>query len=308
MSLAEDIRTPGPAAAPAVATDGGPDSGPERRATRRPRWAPAHILRRPGLALAWLVLALVVVAAAFPGLLTSVDPLRNTGVRLSPPSGAHLFGTDNLGRDLFARVVHGTAESVRAVLIAVAVGLAVGSLIGLIAGFVGRWVDDVLMRIIDVLLAVPTLLISLAFIAALGFGTVNIAVAVGIGNIASFARVMRSEVLRIKGTAFVEATTFAGIGRLRVLTRHVLPNAAGPVLVLATLELGLALLNVSALSFLGFGTPPPAPEWGSLVAAGRDYLLAAWWMATLPGLVITATVLSANRIARSLNRDHAVTV
>ncbi|GAA1760202.1 ABC transporter permease [Luedemannella helvata] len=275
-------------------------------APRLKRPSVRRVLRRPGLVLAWIVVAFVGVAAAFPGLLTSHDPLGKTGARLAPPSGEHLFGTDNLGRDLFARVVYGTAESVQAVLIAVVVGLVVGSLIGLVAGFVGRWVDDVLMRIIDVLLAVPTLLISLAFIAALGFGTVNIAIAVGIGNIASFARVMRSEVLRIKGTAFVEATTFAGIGRLRVLSRHVLPNAAGPVLVLATLELGLALLSVSALSFLGFGTPPPAPEWGSLVAAGRDYLLAAWWMATLPGLVIAATVLAANRIARSANRDHAV--
>ncbi|MEV8516422.1 ABC transporter permease [Dactylosporangium sp. NPDC051484] len=266
------------------------------------------ILRQPGLILSWAVLVAVLLAAAVPSLFTDADPLRATGPRLTAPNAQHLFGTDNLGRDVFSRVVHGTSASVQAVAVAVLLGLLIGSLMGLLAGYFGRWVDDILMRVVDVLLAVPALLISLAFITALGFGTVNIAIAVGIGNVAAFARVMRAEVLRIRGMAYIEATTFAGIGRLRLLTRHVLPNAAGPVLVLATLELGLALLSISALSFLGFGAPPPAPEWGSLVAGGRDYLSAAWWMASLPGAVIAVTVLSANRIARSINRQQYVSV
>lgn len=296
--------TPAAPAAPPV--PGGPADprGRERPGRRYERlW---RLLRQPGLLCSWAVLAMVLLAAVAPEVFTDRDPLRAYGPRLAPPSAEYPFGTDNLGRDLFARVVHGTGASVQAVVIAVLVGLVAGSLLGLLAGFAGRWVDDVLMRVVDVLLAVPTLLISLAFIAALGYGTVNIAIAVGIGTIASFARVMRSEVLRVKSTAFIEATEFAGIGRLRLLARHLVPNAAGPVLVLATLELGLALLSVSALSFLGFGTPPPAPEWGSLVAAGRDYLTAAWWMATLPGAVIAITVLSANRIARSVNRRQYV--
>ncbi|MEV0607874.1 ABC transporter permease [Polymorphospora rubra] len=304
MSLTDTVI---PTAAPA-GTPPDPASGPApatRRIARRAGrlWA---VLRQPGLVLAWLVLGAVALAAVAPGLFTDHDPLRPVGPRLAPPSADHLFGTDNLGRDLFARVVHGTGQSVQAVIIAVLVGLLVGSLIGLLAGYTGGWIDDVLMRVVDVLLAVPALLIALAIIAALGFGTMNIAIAVGIGNVAAFARVMRAEVLRIRGTDFIEATTFAGIGRIRLLVRHVLPNTAGPVLVLATLELGLALLSVSALSFLGFGTPPPAPEWGSLVAAGRDYLMAAWWMASVPGFVIAATVLSANRIARSVNRRRHV--
>jgi peptide/nickel transport system permease protein len=185
--------------------------------------------------------------------------------------------------------------------------LFIGSFIGLVAGYVGRWLDDILMRVMDVLLAVPTLLISLAIINALGFGTFNIAIAVGIGSVASFARVMRSEVLKVRQMPYVEAASFAGIGPLRTLVRHVLPNAAGPVLVLATLELGMAILSVSALSFLGFGAPPPAPEWGLLVAGGRDYMASAWWLTTLPGLVIAITVLSANRVARALDRRHAAT-
>ncbi|GAA2582228.1 ABC transporter permease [Dactylosporangium fulvum] len=266
------------------------------------------ILRQPGLILSWAVLVTVLLAAAVPSLFTDADPLRASGPRLTAPNAQHLFGTDNLGRDVFSRVVHGTSASVEAVAVAVLLGLLIGSLMGLLAGYFGRWVDDILMRVVDVLLAVPALLISLAFITALGFGTVNIAIAVGIGNVAAFARVMRAEVLRIRGMAYIEATTFAGISRLRLLTRHVLPNAAGPVLVLATIELGLALLSVSALSFLGFGAPPPAPEWGSLVAGGRDYLATAWWMASLPGAVIAVTVLSANRIARSVNRQQYVSV
>jgi peptide/nickel transport system permease protein len=265
----------------------------------------ASFRREPSLLLAVAVLTVVLLAALFPQLFTSFNPLRGSGAaRLLPPSAAHWFGTDQLGRDLYARVVYGTGESVKAIVIAVIVGLFLGSSIGLLSGFLGRWVDDILMRLMDVLLAVPTLLISLAIINALGFGTLNIAIAVGIGSVASFARVMRSEVLKIRQMPYVEAAAFAGIGPLRTLIRHVLPNALGPVLVLATLELGMAILSVSALSFLGFGAPPPAPEWGLLVAGGRDYMASAWWLTTLPGLVIVLAVLSANRLARALDRHR----
>ncbi|MCB4770442.1 ABC transporter permease [Ancylobacter sp. Lp-2] len=281
---------------------------PVSRALGELRIATASLLRQPGLLLASIVLATVLSAALFPQIFTPLNPLRGSGAaRLLAPSAAHWFGTDQLGRDLLTRVVYGTGESVKAVAVAVMVGLVLGSVIGLLAGYVGRWVDDILMRVMDVLLAVPTLLISLAIINALGFGTFNIAIAVGIGSVASFARVMRSEVLKVRQMPYVEAASFAGIGPLRTLIRHVLPNAAGPVLVLATLELGMAILSVSALSFLGFGAPPPAPEWGLLVAGGRDYMATAWWLTTLPGLVIAITVLSANRVARALDRRHAAT-
>lgn len=266
-----------------------------------------RFLTQPGLLLAWLVLALVAIAAIFPQAFTDYNPIRGIGgTRLKPPSIDHFFGTDQLGRDLFARVVYGTRESIKAVLLAVFVGLVSGSTIGLIAGYVGRWVDDLLMRVIDVFLAVPMLLVSLAIINAFGFGMVNIAIAVGIGSVAGFARVMRSEVIRIRGMAYVEATVFSGISPLRVLSRHILPNVIGPVLVLATLELGWAILSVSALSFLGFGPPPPTPEWGLLVAGGRDFMTSAWWLTVLPGVVVLVTVVAANRVARSLDdRTHA---
>jgi peptide/nickel transport system permease protein len=200
-------------------------------------------------------------------------------------------------------VVHGAGLSLQATILAVGVGLVAGSAIGLLAGFVGRWVDEALMRGVDVLLAVPSLLLSLALVTALGFGTVKIAVAVGVGTVASFARVMRSEVLRVRTSGYVEAAQSCGVRWYGVLGRHVLPNAYGPVLVLATLEFGVAVLAVSALSFLGYGAPPPAPEWGSLVAEGRNYLATAWWLTALPGLTVALTVLAAGRVARALDGE-----
>jgi len=273
-------------------------------ARRRLATGVGGLLRRPGLLLAAAVLAVVGTAAVAPGTFTSGDPLAGVPrERLQPPGVAHWFGTDQLGRDLFTRVVHGAGRSLTATVIAVGVGLVVGSTIGLLAGFLGRWVDELLMRLVDVLLAVPALLLSLALVTALRFGTVKIAVAVGVGTIAAFARVMRAEVLRVRTSTYVEAARASGVRRHDVLLRHVLPNAYGPVLALATLEFGVAVLQISALSFLGYGAPPPDPEWGSLVAEGRNYLATAWWLSALPGLTVTATVLAAGRVARALDGE-----
>ncbi|MEU9151316.1 ABC transporter permease [Streptomyces sp. NPDC048417] len=264
------------------------------------------LLRRPGLLLSAVVLVLVVLAAFWPGLFTSQDPL--TGVpsqNFRGPSGSHWFGTDELGRDVFSRVVHGAQLSLKATLIAVLVAFVVGGLLGVVAGFVGRWVDDVLMRFVDVLLSIPALFLSLALVTALGYGTVKVAVAVGIASVASFARVARAEVLRVRQAVFVEASRSCGTRWYAVLGRHVLPNAAGPVIVLATLDFGSSILAVSALSFLGYGAPPPAPEWGTLISDGRNYLANAWWLTALPGLAIAATVLATNRIARALDGEWA---
>ncbi|MEN2740014.1 ABC transporter permease [Microbacterium sp. X-17] len=283
------------------------DAVAERRGTspvRRGRDALAWVARRPTAAIAILWLLLIVVAALWPSLLAPGDPLVGVPAdKLQPPSPQHWFGTDQLGRDLYTRVVHGTALTLSAAGVAVLVGLVVGSLVGLFSGFFGGRVDSVLMRFADVLLAIPALLLSLAIITALGFGTVNVAIAVGFASIASVSRIMRSEVLRVRGSAYVEAARASGGRWNRVLFRHVLPNSTGPVIVLGILELGTAILAVSALSFLGYGAPPPAPEWGSLVSAGRDYLRGAWWLTTMPSLVIVATVLAANRLSRVLDTE-----
>jgi peptide/nickel transport system permease protein len=260
---------------------------------------------RPGLVCSGAVLGAVLVAALAPRVFTSRDPLLGVPRdRLRPPGWRHLFGTDQLGRDLFARVVHGSALSLRATVIAVAVASIAGGLLGLLAGFAGGWLDLVLMRFVDVLLAIPGLLLSLALITALGYGTVKVALAVGVASVASFARVMRAEVLRVKQAGYVEAARSTGARWYSVLGRHVLPNARGPVVALGVLEFGTAVLAVSALSFLGYGAPPPAPEWGSLISDGRNYLATAWWLSTLPGLTVAACLLALNRVSRALDAER----
>lgn len=291
-------------AEPAVTDAGTPVPAPVAAAEARRPSRVRSVLAQPSLVLSILVLVLVTLWALVPTWFTAWDPIEGVPAdRLQPPSANHWFGTDNLGRDLFARVVHGSATSLAATSVAVVVGLTVGSLFGLLAGFLRGIVDDAIMRFMDVLLAIPSLLLSLALITALGFGTLNVAVAVGLASIASFSRVMRAEVLSVATAVYVEAARVAGVRWYTILRRHVLPNASGPVVALAALEFGVMVLAISSLSFLGFGAPPPAPEWGSLVAGGRDYLAVAWWPTTLPGLVIVAVVLSANRISRAIERN-----
>ncbi|MEE6272318.1 ABC transporter permease [Georgenia wangjunii] len=273
-----------------------------------PRPAARRRLPRPGLADLSLALAVVVVGvvlawALVPGLFTAHDPV--TGVpaeKLTPPGLAHPFGTDALGRDLLARVVHGSVHSVSGALIAVTVGLVVGTALGVLAGSAGRVVDDVLMRAVDVLLSIPALLLMLSIIILLGFGTTNAAIAVGVSSVASFARLARSEVVRVRRADYVEAAFGSGGRFLPVLWRHVLPNSVSAVVSLAALQFGTAIIAISTLGFLGYGAPPPTPEWGLLISEGRNYIATAWWLTTLPGLVLVAVVLSANRISVALRR------
>ncbi|CAH2603917.1 ABC transporter permease [Rhodovastum atsumiense] len=262
---------------------------------------------RPSVVLALLVVGLAGAWALAPGLFTAQDPLRGQPLAaLQPPSAAHWFGTDHLGRDLYARTVHAAAVSLRATALAVAVALLGGGAVGLAAGVLGRGSDAALMRLVDVLMAIPSLLLAMAIVTVLGFGTTNVAIAVGVSAAATFARLTRGEVLRCRSAAFVEAATAAGVSGLGVVLRHILPHAAGPVLALATLEFGSAVLAVAALSFLGFGTSPPNPEWGLLIAEGRNFLGTAWWYSTLPGLVVMAVVLAANHLAGWMqDRDEA---
>jgi peptide/nickel transport system permease protein len=273
-------------------------------AARRDVLGRGWALPAPSLIFSILVLVVVLPATIDPAMFTHFNPVRGVGsARLLPPGPQHVFGTDQMGRDLYARVVYGTRQSIWAVFIAVLLGSFTGCSIGLAAGYLGGWADDILMRLVDVLLAVPMLLISLAIINALGFGMTHIAIAVGVGSVAGFARVMRSEVLKVRQTAYVEAAAFSGIGRTRLILRYILPNTMGSVLALAALELGWAILGVSALSFLGFGPPPPTPEWGLLVAGGRNFMASAWWLIFFPGVVIAVTVLAANRVARALDNN-----
>ncbi|WP_378739318.1 ABC transporter permease [Nocardia brasiliensis] len=257
------------------------------------------------LTLSGLVAALAVGWALFPSIFAGGDSL--TGVpaqKFQSPSAQHWFGTDNLGRDLYTRMVHGAGLSLTATLAAVGIALIAGSILGLLSGAAGGVVDTVVMRFVDVLLSIPALLLSLALVTALGFGTRNVAIAVGVSLVANFARVLRSEVLRVRHAVYVEAARASGVRWYTVLLRHVLPNSYQPVLALAAVEFGMAVLSVSALSFLGYGAKPPTPEWGSLISEGRNYLATAWWMTTLPGLVIIAVVLAAQRLGRAAGRNE----
>ncbi|WP_433634743.1 ABC transporter permease [Nocardia sp. CA-120079] len=258
----------------------------------------------PGIAVSWLVIGTTIAWALAPSWFTSYSPLEgDSDASFEPPSSDHLFGTDRLGRDLLARTIYGTATTVSATLLAVALGFVIGSAIGLFSGFIGGRTDSVIMRFVDVLLAIPGLLLAMTVVTALGYGTVNIAVAVGISAVAAFARVMRSEVLKVAGTDYVEAAYGSGAGFRRVLLRHVLPNSVAAVVSLAALECGSAVLAVAALGFLGYGAPPPQPEWGLAVAEGRDYLATYPWISILPGVLIAVVVLATNRIGRSIGES-----
>lgn len=264
-------------------------------------------LRRvqPGLVLAWLVIATVVAWALFPGAFTDYNPIEGVpGTQLRAPSDAHLLGTDGLGRSLYARIVYGSVHSLSGAFVAVTVGLLVGTLLGLIAGSRGGWTDAVIMRLVDIQLAIPSLLLSLSIIILLGFGTINVAVAVGAVTIARFARVARSEVVRVRASEYVEAAFGSGGSFAQVLWRHILPNSLTSVLALAALQFGSAILAISTLGFLGYGAPPPTPEWGLLIAEGRNYLARAWWLTAAPGVVVVMVVLAADRISKSIGGDR----
>ncbi|MFC5153286.1 ABC transporter permease [Streptomyces amakusaensis] len=258
----------------------------------------------PVLALAFLGLAGV--AALLPKAVAPHDPFaQDVSQRLRPPSAEHLFGTDELGRDLLSRVVHGTQASLSIALLAVAFAFVLSLVIGLTAGYFGGVVDRVLMAVVDVLLALPSLLISLLIVSGLGTGAVNLAIAVGIASVPALARVTRAEVLSVSARTFVEAAKGFGLPGRRVLLRHVLPHARGPITALVALELATMVLSVSALSFLGYGTQPPDPEWGNLIAGGRDYFATAWWLTTLPGAVLAGVVLALHRVGRGLGASEA---
>jgi len=290
-----------PPARPTSAANAGVDDV-EIRSVLLARWAgAARSLRRPGFVLAACFIVFVLLAAAVPEWLRRYDPYATSvSEKLLAPSFRHWFGTDQLGRDLYARVICGSTLSVEAALAAVGIALVGGVSLGVLSGFVGGKVDALIMRGVDVLLALPALLLSLAIITAIGFGTMPVAIAVGMGILPGFARTTRAEVLRVKTLPYVEAARLGGASAGRTLLTHVLPNSWGPVAVLATLDFGVAIVAAAGLSFLGFGAAPPAAEWGTLIASGRNFQMTAPWLSLLPGLFVVATVFGLNHIARTM--------
>ena len=248
------------------------------------------------------VLALAV-AIAFPPLVTHFDPLTSDIAQtLQPPSLQHWFGTDRIGRDVFSRVIYGARYSLLIGLASMLVSLAIGLVIGMTAGLGKRLADESASRVFDVLSAFPPVLLSLFVVTFLGQGIVNIAIAVGIAGIPKFGRVLRSQTLVVRRADYVTHAVSYGLSRSRVFLRHVLPNVLVVVPVIATIDIGSAIIAVSGLSFLGLGPQPPTPEWGVMLAEGRDVLRVAWWPSVFPGLAITLTVIAFSVIGKFLQR------
>ncbi len=247
------------------------------------------------------VIGLIVFAALFPGLITRASPetVDITG-RLAPPSRGHLFGTDNIGRDLLARLVYGARLSFLVAIVSVGGAVLIGVTLGLLAGYYGRWTDTLIMRVVDIFLAFPAILLALALVAVLGASGSSVAIALVLVFWTQYARVVRATTLAEREKAYVEAARALGAGDARILRQHVLPNVVSPVIILATLGMGTAVVAESALSFLGMGVQPPAPSWGWTLAFGTRYLRDAPHIATFSGLAIMATVLGFNLLGDGL--------
>jgi len=219
---------------------------------------------------------------------------------LLPPSSAHWFGTDELGRDVFTRVIFGARVSLKVGFVAVGIAVLIGTVVGLFAGFYGGWLEALLMRLVDIMLCFPTFFLILAVIAMLEPSIWYIMVIIGLTGWMGVARLVRAEVLSLKSRDFVLAARVLGASDLRIIFRHILPNALSPVLVSATLGVAGAILTESALSFLGIGVQPPTPSWGNILTSGKDYIEFAWWLSLFPGVAILVTVLSYNLVGEGI--------
>jgi len=248
-----------------------------------------------------VLLVLIVVISLSAPLISPYDPIKtNQRLSLEQPSVEHLMGTDRFGRDIFSRVVWAGQTSLPIGLVSVAIGLLFGVSVGLLAGYYGGWFDAISMRVVDLLLAFPGILLALAIIAILGGSLVNLMIAVGIAAIPDYVRITRGTVLSLKEREFIVAARVIGCRGPAIMLRHILPNVVAPLIVLATLGMAAAIITGSALSFLGLGIKPPTPEWGNMLAEGREFLQHAPWVAFFPGAAIMLTVLSINLLGDGL--------
>ena len=278
---------------------GGPRLQPGRKSQRtifRNR-----LLRVPAVLIGFAIIGMLVILAVGAPLIAPHDPLdQDYEAILTAPSSLHLLGTDNLGRDVFSRLVYGAQVSLQVGVIAVGIATAVGVVMGLLAGYFGGLVDDVIMRIVDALLAFPALLLILAISAALGPSLLNTTIAIGAVSTPAYARLVRSQVLTVRELDYVAAARTLGAGHGRIMLTHVLPNAIAPTIVLASLSTSGAILTEATLSFLGVGVPPPAPSWGSMMQTGFQYLALAPWLSLSAGGVIFVAVLGFNLLGDGL--------
>ncbi len=253
-----------------------------------------------GLTVVLLLLAAALIGPAIVPYPPDLAGAVHTALRFQPPSAAHWFGTNELGQDVFSLVLAGTRISLLSGLAVVAIGTAAGVLVGAIAGFFGGWIDEGLMRLTDLFLTVPSLILAMAVAAALGPGMLNMVVAIAISWWPGYARLVRGEVMAKKGESFVVASTAAGAGVVRLLWRHILPNILSPVIVKMSLDVGFAVLTVASLGFIGVGVRPPTPEWGTQLAVARGNIPDDWWTAIFPGMAIFVAVFAFNLLGDGL--------
>jgi peptide/nickel transport system permease protein len=248
-----------------------------------------------------IVLLIVLFCALFAAQIAPYNPTKQDfRVQLQPPSREHLMGTDDLGRDVYSRVIFGSQASLAAGAVAASLALGVGLVLGMLAAYYGGRTDTVIMRGMDVVLAFPYILLAIAVVAILGPGLRNAMIAIGIVYIPFYARVVRGSVLSIRGREYVDAARTLGASDHRIMWQHVLPNTLAPLIVLTTLNIGQAIIDTAGLSFLGLGTQPPTPDWGNMLAGGRNYIIDAPWIVTFPGLAILVTVLAFNLMGDAL--------
>lgn len=285
-------------------------SAASQHSPARPLGRAWTFLRRYPVAPVAVLLVVLVIPALFANIIAPHDPIDgDLSVRLLPPAWtdggdwSYALGTDRQGRDILSRMIYGARTAALVSLAALAVGGAVGTLLGLAAGYFGGWWDHVIMRLVDISLSIPLILLALALIVLFEPGTATTIAVVALLLWSRYARQVRAEALTLKAMDFVARARVAGASDLRIIFRHILPNIANTIIVLATLQVGNVILLEASLSFLGAGIPPPNPAWGVMIAEGRDYIVTSWWLSVIPGLAIMCTVLSMNLLGDWL-RDH----
>ncbi len=247
------------------------------------------------------ILLLLALMAIFAPVIAPYDYAKQDLVnQFQPPNSEHIFGTDEFGRDVFTRIIYGSRISLLVGFISVGIALLVGGSLGAIAGFYGKKVDNVIMRFMDILLAIPQTLLAISIAASLGTGLFNLMIAVGISSVPTYARIVRASVMTIRGEEYIEAATASGTSNGKIIVKHILPNCVAPVIVQVTLGMAGAILNTAGLSFIGLGIKPPEPEWGSMLSAGRDYIRTSPYLTLIPGIFIVITVLSLNLLGDGL--------
>ncbi len=262
-----------------------------------------HIFYKNKMAVAGfiIILAMVIVAVFAPLIATQAPEAQDLAARFQSPSATHFFGTDNFGRDIFSNVVYGARISLFIGLVATIISVIIGTIIGAVAGFFGGAVDNLMMRLVDIILSIPSLILAIAISAVLGTGIRNLILAVSLSSITNYARIVRASVLSVKEQEYVEAAKIGGASNFRLIFRHILPNCTGPIIVQATLGVGTAILQAASLSFIGLGVQPPTPEWGGMLSQGRSYIRDYPHMTIFPGLAIALTIFSLNLFGDGLS-------